>query len=169
MKKTKAALLDLEFRIELLKERIYATLAVLAVLLTIDAHHTSPSKAAIIVAGTAVSLWIASLVAGKMSYRIVMRQPNLDRPRLDKQAAQHSQLLMAAVFPLLLILLSMAHIISLALAVNIGIGVLVLLLCGWSLMSARAIHASKVAIVITAAIELAIGFGIVWLKIAVGH
>jgi hypothetical protein len=159
---------SLEFRAELLKERIYATLALLAVLLTIDPGHTSPLKAAGIIGGTALSLWAASLIATSMSYRVVMQQVVPERS-LRRQLLLHSSLLAAAVFPLLTVGIAMAGFISLELAINVAIGASLLLLLSWSLLSARAMKAGWLATLILAVAELAIGLGVVGLKIAMGH
>ncbi len=159
---------DLELRAELLKERIYATLALLAVLLTIDASHTTPLKAAVIVLGTAFSLWAASLVAAVMSYRVVMQQ---DAPehRLRRQVVLHSPLLAAAAFPVVVIVMATTGVFDLAVALNVAIGASLLLLVGWSLMSARALKAGRVTTLVLAGVELLIGFAIVGLKVLVGH
>lgn len=159
---------DLEQRIELLKERIYATLALLAILLTIDTAHTSTIKAVVIVGGTALSLWAASLVASRMAYRIIT-QARSDTAVLDKQFVRHSPLLVAAVFPLFTIFLSFIGAISLAVAIDIATGASLLLILGWSLLSARAMKAGKLSTLILTAGHLAIGLAIVGLKIAVGH
>jgi hypothetical protein len=159
----------LELRAELLKERIYATLALLAVLISIDPHHTSSLKAAAIVAGTAFSLWIASLVATQMSYRIVMQKASLDKEALDRQYLRHAPLLAAAFFPVFLILLTVTPVLSLAGAINLGIAFSLLLLIAWSLYSAIAMRAGRLATFVIAGIELAIGLGIVGLKLAISH
>ncbi|HVQ44119.1 MAG TPA: hypothetical protein VMT30_04110 [Candidatus Saccharimonadia bacterium] len=159
---------NLEFRAELLKERIYATLALLAILLTIDPAHTSTLKAAIVVLGTALSLWGASLIAAGMSYRVVMQRPEPETS-FKRRVVLHSPLLAAAAFPLLTIALSALGFISLSVAVDVSIGASLLLLLGWSLLSARAVGAGRLATLVVAAIELAIGLAVVWLKMTVGH
>jgi len=168
-KKRRTPVNDLEFRIELLKERIYATLALLAVLWTIDPGHTSAAKAAGLIGGTALSLWVASIVAAQMSYRIVTQQLQTDRRKADRQFAQHAQLLSAAVFPLFLVGLAYIHVISLSLAIDLAIGASMLLFIGWSLLSAKALHTKRLNTLIIAGIELAVGLAIVWLKLTIGH
>lgn len=159
----------LEFRIELLKERIYATFVLLAVLLTIDTSHTTPLRVIIIIGGTSLSLWAASLVASRMSYRIVMQKNETDRVRISLQLAQHRPLLYAAALPLFINILALVHIIPVALAVEISIAGMILLLVVWSLLSARALNAGKLATLILAGVELIIGLLIIGLKLFSAH
>lgn len=159
----------LEFRAELLKERIYATFVLLAVLLTIDPRHTTPLHVMAIVGGTALSLWMASVVASRMAYQIVMQKKDTNRLRMHLRLAQHAPLLYAAAFPLLVTLLAFIHIMPLVTAVNISVGSLLFLLVAWSLLSARALNAGKFATVVLAGIELLIGLLIIGLKLASSH
>jgi uncharacterized membrane protein YeiH len=62
-----------EYIADLLKERIYATLALLAVLISIDTAHSSSLHAAYIISGTIISLWAASMVATQMSRRMILQ------------------------------------------------------------------------------------------------
>lgn len=164
-----ANLATLEFRVALLKERIYATFVLLAVLLTIDTAHTTALKVIAIIGGSALSLWAASLVASRMSYRIVMRKTETDRMRVNLRLAQHLPLLYAALFPIFVNTLALFNIISLPLAVDISIASMILLLVSWSLLSARALNAGKLATVILAGVELLIGLLIISLKLIANH
>ncbi len=159
---------SLEFRAELLKERIYATLALLAVLLTLDPHHSSAGQAALIVGGTVLSLWAASLIATTMSYRVVMQRV-VPRRNFRRQLLLHSALLTAAAFPLLTFGMAATGFITLAVAINMAIGASLLLLLSWSLLSARALQTGGLGTLILAGAELAIGLGIVGLKIFLEH
>ena len=152
-----------EIRIELLKERIYATIVVLAELITLDGRGSSATRAALLVATTSVSLWAASLIAARMSYRVVTgrREPWSDARR---QLIVHSPLLAASAFPLATIGLASIGAMTTDVAINSSIAACVLVLVGWSLQSARAVGASRVATAVIATLELGIGLGIVWLK-----
>jgi hypothetical protein len=158
-----------EYVAELLKERIYATLALLAVLISLDTTHTSPIHAAYIMAGTIVSLWAASIVATQMSRRLIFRNELDHVHETSYQIRRHAPMLASLAFPLLMTLLAILKLISLDLAINISIVSSLLLLAGWSIGSACALNAKKVPIVILVAIELAIGLSIVGLKLLVGH
>lgn len=158
-----------EYIAELLKERIYATLALLAVLVSIDTRHASSLHAAYIMCGTIISLWAASIVATQMSRRLVF-QGELDHiQEAHHHIRRHAPMLASLALPLLMVSLAMTHLISLDLAINISIASALLLLAGWSIGSAKALNAHNLPIAILVAIELAIGLGIVGLKLVVGH
>lgn len=158
----------IEFKIELLKERIYATLALLAVLVSLDPSHTSVMRAELIVGGTAVSLWLASLVAAQMSHRIVTGRIHTPQEH-DRNYIQHAPLLLAAVFPVIAIAISATGIYSLSTAVNIAIGSSILLMISWSLLSARALRAKKFTTLAVTASQLLLGLLIVAIKLQIEH
>lgn len=159
-----------EFIAELLKERIYATLALLAVLISIDTSHYSAEKALLIVWGTIISLWGASVVSALMSRRVVYQGEQLDADReRELQLKKHAPMLAALGLPTFLLSLAYFHVISLSIAINISIASALLLLVTWSVLSARSIRARQVPTIVLVAAELAIGLGIVALKIAIGH
>jgi hypothetical protein len=158
-----------EYIAELLKERIYATLALLAVMISIDTNHSSALHAAYIICGTIISLWAASIVSTQMSRRLVFKGELDHSEEMTHQMRRHAPMLAALVFPLLMILLAAVKFISLDLAMNISIISALLLLVGWSIGSARSLHAKKFPIFILVAAELLIGLAIVGLKLIVGH
>ena len=157
-----------EYVAELLKERIYGTIALLAVLISVDTSHVSPLHAEFLVAGTIVSLWAASLLATMMSRRIVYGSINDSQTR-KTQYAKHAPMLSTLTLPLFAMTLSAFGVISLAWAVNISIVTAIVPLMIWSVFSARSFGLGKLATAILVLFELAIGLGIVGLKIAVGH
>jgi hypothetical protein len=158
-----------EYIAELLKERIYATLALLAVLISIDADHTSPLRALFIVAGTIFSLWAASVVALQMSKRVVF-QGEIDPDHAREQSLRkHAPMLAVLPFPLLMISLSLLEVLPLGLTLDISIVVTLLLLITWSLLSARALRVTRLSTFIIAGVELLIGLAVVALKVALGH
>lgn len=158
-----------EYIAELLKERIYATLALLAVLISIDTTHYSSLHAVYIICGTIISLWAASIVATQMSRRVIF-QGQLDHTQeIRHQMRRHAPMLASLVFPLIMLSLAMINLISLEVAVNISIISALLLLAGWSIGSARSLRAKKLPTFVLVAIELAIGLSIVGLKVLIGH
>ncbi len=159
--------IDLELLADSLKERIYASLALLAVLLTVDPAHSSATHAAIVVGGTALSLWLASIVSSQMAHRMVFGQPNAEHVEKDKQ--RHAPLLASAVLPLILIGLSSLHVMSLERAITISIWSILLALILWSISSARSMHASRLATFVLAGILLLIGLGVVAMKALLTH
>lgn len=158
-----------EYIADLLKERIYATIALLAVLISIDTTHSSPLHAAYIISGTIVSLWAASIVATKMSRRMVFQGELDEHDEVQHQIRRHAPMLASLVFPLVMIVLSMIKLISLSVAINISIASALLLMVGWSIASTHSLRAKKLPTFILVIIELAIGLSIVGLKLLVGH
>ncbi len=158
-----------EYAADLLKERIYATLALLAVLISIDTDHNSAIHSALIISGTIFSLWAASIVSALMARRVVY-QDNLDHERdRDDQLRKHAPMLAALMFPLMMVTLAIIGAISLRTAVDISITGSLLLLVLWSILSARALRAKKVPTFILVLAELGIGLGIVLIKALLGH
>lgn len=163
------SVLNTEHKIELLKERIYATIALLAIMLTIDTKEASPLEAGIIIGGTAVSLWIASIISTRMSRRIVLGHQNESREKTEYLFSKHTPLLTAAFFPLLMIIISFTGFIPLSQAILLGIAELFFFLIIMSYQSAKAFHISNFSTIIIAAIEIVLGFLIIWLKMYVSH
>jgi len=158
-----------EFIADLLKERIYATLALLAVLVSIDSEHSTALNAAFIISGTIISLWAASIVATQMSRRLVF-QGELQRPvEVKRQVRRHAPMLAALIFPLFMIGLSALHFITLDTAITLSIISALLLLAGWSIGSARTLKANTLTTCILVGLELAIGIAVVALKVVVSH
>ena len=162
-------LAHLEHRAGLLKERIYGTIILLAVLVSIDTCHTSSLHTLFIVGGTVLSVWAASLVASQMSRRIVMQRLAVRPDALEERFIEHAPLLAAGVFPVVLVGLSEAGAFSLSFAVNVAIGYGVVLMVFWSLLSARAIGAGRLLTLFVAGLELIIGLAVVGLKLIVEH
>jgi general stress protein CsbA len=158
-----------EYVADLLKERIYATLALLAVLISIDTAHSNSLHAAYIITGTIISLWAASIVATQMSRRMVFQGELNHTDEVQHQFRRHAPMLASLVFPLAMIGLSSLHVLSLGVAVDVSIISSLLLLVGWSLASARSLQANKLPMFVLVIVELAIGLAIVGLKIVVGH
>lgn len=154
---------------ELLRERIYATFALLAVLVSIDTGHSTPLHTELVIAGTIFSLWAASLVATLMARRVVYQNELDPDHEREHQLRRHAPMLATLAFPTLMILLSALDIFPLAVAVNISIASALLLLVSWSILSARSMRAKRTPIIILIAAELLIGLGVVALKIFIGH
>lgn len=154
---------------DLLKERIYATLALLAVLITIDPDHYTPGKAELLIVGTIFSLWAASLVATLVARRAVFQGELDPETEREHQMRKHSPMLGALVFPSIMIGLSALGLIGLGLALKISVISTVILLVSWSLMSARALKAKRMPVIVAIAFELAIGAGVVALKVVLDH
>lgn len=162
-------LAHLEHRAGLLKERIYGTIILLAVLVSIDTSHTTPIHTLLIVGGTVLSVWAASLVASQMSRRIIMQRLAIHRDALEERFAEHAPLLAAGLLPVILIAASVLDIFSLAFTVNSAIVYSVILMLFWSLLSAHSVRAGRLLTLLVAGLQLLIGLGVVGLKLAVGN
>jgi len=160
---------DLEIFAELLRERIYATLALIAVLISINPNHSTPLVSAGIVTGTIVSLWAASIASTQMSDRIVFKDSVDHIVKLRVQINRHMPMLYSLIFPLVLIGLSATKLLSLNAALNIATVGSGLLLAIWSIDSVKTFSAKTSVLVIALIAQLAIIFGIVALKVALGH
>ncbi|HEX6416656.1 MAG TPA: hypothetical protein VFZ62_03965 [Candidatus Saccharimonadales bacterium] len=158
-----------EYVADLLKERIYATLALLAVLISIDSDHYSPLKALLLIYGTILSLWAASIVATQMSRRVVFGSELDTKAEQERQLRRHAPMLATLAFPTLMIGLSMTGLVPLGIAVDISIISALILLAAWSVSSARSLHITKLPIFLLVIIELLIGLGVVGLKVLIGH
>lgn len=158
-----------EYAAELLKERIYATLALLAVLISIDEKNTTAWHAGIVIVGTIVSLWVASLVAALMSRRVIYQGALDSEYERTRQLRKHAPMLATLPLPVFMLLLALANMVSLSVAINFSIASEVLLLIGWSVLSARAMKATRLPTIILVAAEFTIGLGVVLLKLAISH
>ena len=138
-------------------------------LISIDPGHISPWHAAFLMAGTVISLWAASLLATMMLRRIIYGKEVNESKTRKTEYAKHAPMLSTLTLPLFAMTLSAFGVISLAWAVNISIVTAMVPLMIWSVFSARLFGLGKLATTILVLLELAIGLGIVGLKIAVGH
>ena len=154
---------------ELLKERIYTTFAIMAVLLTIDPSHSTAGGAIGLVAGTVVSLWAASVVASRMAQRMVYRNEINHLESLRHSLIVHSSMLYAMLPPIGLFLLSAIGVLPLGVATilaAIGSG---LLLFGWTLNSVRATHSGARTVIPTLLVQALVVVGVIVLKLNSSH
>lgn len=161
------AAIDLELMADTLKERIYATLALLAVLISIDAAHTTAWHVELLIGGTALSLWAASWIASQLARQMIFGRP--DAQHIEREKQRHAPLLLSAVLPMFIVALSTIHIMSLHLAVAISTYLLIATLALWALMSAYRMRVGRGRAIIFAALVTLIGLGIVALKAMLSH
>jgi hypothetical protein len=161
---------ELELVSEYLKERIYATITLIALLATLwqTASHFSPAGAALSVLGTVIALWLAVGVASRMSYHVVNGKRMSPQVYIGILRA-HAALLIPAGPALFFIGLSAFDIFSLETALFISMIALLLSFAGFSLMAGRQIHSNLLEIIVTSAFEVGLGVGIILLKIVAGH
>lgn len=155
---------------EFLKERIYATITLIALLATLwqAANHFTARGAALSVAGTTIALWLAVGVSSRMSYHVVNGKQMSSRVYLTILRT-HSALLAPAFPVLFLIGISALGILTLKTALFASMIILLLSFAGFSLMAGRRIHSNWPEILITSAFEIALGVGVILLKVVAGH
>lgn len=162
--------LTIEETTEFLKERIYATITLLALLATLwqSAQHVTAKGAIFSVVGTVIGLWLAVGIAARMSYKVAHGK-NMNALEYIKISRTHSALLAPAFPVVMLILISLTDLFSLKTALFASMIALLLSFAGFSLLAGRRIHSNWMEIVITSGFEILLGIGIIGLKIIAGH
>ena len=160
---------DRAFVAEMLRERIYATITLLAVVAALWQHpdEHQPLGAIGVILGTVVALWLATLVAARISYTAVHGSMVHKEPKYLEASKAASGLLIPASTPILFILLSMTSLFSLKTALFIGVISLLASLFFFSVMSGSRVTDSKVKLLFFSAMQTLIGVGVVLLKLAV--
>lgn len=170
IKRKSRTITNVEEVAEFLKERIYATITLLALLATLwhGADHFTAKGAIISVLGTVIALWLAIGIASRMSYQVVHGKRMSTKTYLDI-LRHHSALLIPAFPVIILILVSVTGLYSLKTALFASLIVLLLSFVGFSLLAGRRMRSSWVEIAITSGFEIALGLGVIALKIYAGH
>ena len=154
---------------EQLKERIYASLTLLAVLVALaQSGHPGRAAAVVSVTATALGLWLATLVADLQALPVARgRMPRLAEIRHALFVS--SPLLSSAVGPLLLIGLSAAGMMELTTALWISVGSEVVALAVWGFVGGRRVGAGPLGALVMAVLNAVIGLGVVAVKLVAGH
>jgi hypothetical protein len=154
---------------EMLRERIYATITLLAVVAALWQHpdEHQPLGAIGVILGTVVALWLATLVAARISYTAVHGNGVYKEPKYLEASKAASGLLTPATAPIVFILLSTTGIFSLKAALLIGVISLLASLFFFSVMSGSRVTDSRVKLLVFSAMQTLIGIGVVLLKLAV--
>ncbi|MEU1782271.1 MULTISPECIES: hypothetical protein [Streptomyces] len=151
-----------------LKERLYATITMIAVVVGL-AHsgHAGPRGAAVSVAVTAVGLWLTSIVADGQAHR-VMHGPEDSGRQLRQTLFVSSPLLLSAVGPLVLIALSALGAMELRTALLTAAGVSVGVLFAWGWYGGVRMGAHTAVALLAGVADAAIGTVVALVK-AAGH
>ena len=152
------------------KERIYSTITLLAVMTALwhgTVHHSHLGVLAVI-SGSVVALWLATLVADRMSYRAIHGK-SISLQKYRSMFFATSGLLTPAIAPLLLVLLSWIGVMSLANALLLSMVALLLSITFFSFLGNRRIYDSTLQVLGHSLIELCIGLGVVALKLLAGE
>ena len=156
---------------ENMKERIYSTITLLAVMAAMwqtAAQHTIKG-AVFSLFGAAVGLWLATLIATRMSYRAVHGK-SIHRTEYIKTLFTSAGLLAPVVLPILILLLGGAtHWYTLKTGLMAAIVVTLLSLFLLSFNAGRRIYDSVWRLLLVSALEMSVGIGVILLKLAVGE
>ncbi|WP_327350604.1 hypothetical protein [Streptomyces sp. NBC_01304] len=154
---------------ERLKERIYAAITMLAVSVGLAQNaETRHGTAALYVSGTALGLWLATLVADAQAHRAVQqRLPN--RREVRQLLFVSSPLLSCAAGPLLMVALSAWGALDLTTALWIAVGVDVAALAAWGFAGGRRMGGGVLLSCVAGLLDAAIGLGVVMVKVVTGH
>lgn len=153
---------------ETLRERIYATITLLAVLTVMWQHPEEHSVVGTIgiIYGTVGALWLATIIAARMSYRAVHAKDELE-PRYHEAVQTASGLLVPAVSPTIFALISLTGIISLQTALFIGMASLILSLFFFSVYAGRKSTDKFSRVLMYSLLQTGLGIAVVGLKILV--
>jgi hypothetical protein len=156
---------------ENMKERVYSTITLLAVLATMWQHARSHSHVGAIagIAGAVVAVWLATLIAARMSYRAVHGKP-IDRRDYVRTFFTSSGLLAPALPPVFLVAISgVTNWYDLKTALFVSMVVSLFSLFILSFNAGRRIYDSIWRQLLVSSLELSVGAGIILLKLAVGE
>ncbi|MCP2336700.1 hypothetical protein [Actinomadura rupiterrae] len=158
-----------EVAAERLKERIYATITMVAVTIGLAlGGHVGPAGAALSVLGTAAGLWMATLVADGQAYRTVHRELPM-WPGVRRSLYVTSPLLLSAVSPLLLIGAAALDLMPLRTALLTATGLDVLSLFLWGYVGGRRMGDRPIVALVAGVLDCAVGAIVVAVKVLAGH
>ncbi len=154
-----------------MKERVYSTIALIAVLTVIwqnAGHHTARGVIAIII-GSVVALWLATLISIRMSYRAIHGKA-ISMGGYRRALFSASGLLAPAVTPIVIIAISgLIHLYDLKAALFASMIVSLLSLFVLSFNASRSIYDSIWRQLFVSLLEMSVGVGVILLKLAVGE
>ncbi|MEU9251982.1 hypothetical protein AB0D66_09100 [Streptomyces sp. NPDC048270] len=152
-----------------LKERLYATITMISVVIGLAAsEHADVLGAAATVLTASVGLWLAALVADQQAHRVM--HGALARGReLRAMLFVSSPLLLSAVGPLVLIGVSATGAMSLRTALLTAAGVNVATLFAWGCYGGIRMGGGTAFALLAGAIDALIGTAVAAVKTAAGH
>lgn len=154
-----------------LRERVYSTITLIAVLTVMwqNDEHRSALGAISVIIGSVVALWLATLIAIRMSYRAVHGK-SIDRSNYIKTFFTASGLLAPAILPVIIVAISgMTHLYSIRTALLASIVISLFSLFAISFQAGRKIYDNFWRLVLVSALEMSVGLLVIVLKLAVGE
>lgn len=156
---------------ENMKERVYSTITLIAVLTVMwqNANHHSTVGVITIIFGSVVALLMATLISIRMSYRAIHGKP-ISLEKYRKALFSASGLLAPAVTPAIIVALSgITHWYDLKTALLASMIVSLLSLFALSFNASRRIYDSIWRQLLVSLLEMSVGIGVILLKLAVGE
>ncbi|WP_256925313.1 hypothetical protein [Streptomyces sp. Amel2xC10] len=151
-----------------LKERIYATITMIAVVVGLSFGEVDALGAIATVLTAALGLWLAALVADQQAHRTVHRHLATGR-ELRRMLYVSSPLLSCAVGPAVLIALAALDVLSLESALLTAAGVSVISLFLWGCLGGLRMGGGALGAVVAGLADAAIGVAVALVKVAAGH
>ena len=156
---------------ENMKERVYSTITLIAVLTVMwqnEEHHSTRGAIAVII-GSVVALWLATLISIRMSYRAIHGKPISIRG-YRKALFSASGLLAPAITPIIIVAISgLTGWYDLKVALMASMIVSLLSLFVLSFNASRQIYTSLGRQLIVSMLEMSVGIGVILLKLTVGE
>lgn len=156
---------------ENMKERVYSTITLIAVLTVMwqnSGEHSARGAIAVIF-GSVVALWLATLISIRMSYRAIHGKP-ISTKGYRKALFSASGLLAPAITPILIVTISgLTGWYDLKVALMASMIVSLLSLFALSFNASRRIYTSLGRQLLVSALEMSVGIGVILLKLAVGE
>ncbi|MFD9217492.1 hypothetical protein ACFVY9_31200 [Streptomyces sp. NPDC059544] len=152
-----------------LKERIYATITLTAVVVALsETAHPEHLESALTVAVTALGIWLATLVADEQSHRALTGRGATVR---EIRAALHvsSPLLLTAAGPLVLIGVSALGALDLGTALLLSAAVEVATLFLWGWRTGLRMGNGPLSAVLSGIVDTVIGVSVIAVKLLAGH
>ncbi|MGW0779117.1 hypothetical protein ACWD01_37300 [Streptomyces sp. NPDC002835] len=151
-----------------LKERIYATITMIAVAVGLSFSDVGSLGAIATVLTTALGLWLAAFVADQQAHRTVHRHLATGQ-ELRRMLYVSSPLLSCAAGPAVLIALAALDVLTLhtALLVAAGVGVVSLFL--WGCLGGLRMGGGVLAAAVAGLVDAAIGVAVALVKASAGH
>lgn len=152
-----------------LKERIYAELTIIAVVLGLALSGSATHLSVVLsVVGTSLGLWLATLAAEIQAHRLAHRRM-MDTAELRHELFVTSPLMTASLGPLVLVGLSALDVIHLTVALYLSIAVDTAVMFVWGYVSGRRMGAGAMAAILSGLINLVIGGVVIGVKFIAGH
>lgn len=156
---------------ENMKERVYSTITLIAVLTVMwqnaDSHSARGTIAIII--GSVVALWLATLISIRMSYRAIHGKA-ISMGGYRRALFSASGLLAPAITPIIIVAVSGATgWYSLKVALVAAMIVSLLSLFALSFNAGRRIYDNIWRLLLVSFLEMSVGIGVILLKLAVGE